>query len=75
MKQKKNSEVSVLTAGGDHGAHSSEYESIDPNLFNRFKAKIRRSQIRKYNSNGGAGGHMGDVRMEDGHGGVYYIPR
>ena len=34
--------------------HSSEYESIDPNLFNRVRAKIRRSQIRRASRAGAA---------------------
>ena len=32
-------------AGGEAELLSSEYESIDPSIFGRVKAKIRRSQV------------------------------
>ena len=44
MSYKDAAAVAAATGGGEE--LSSEYESIDPSIFGRVKAKIRKSQVR-----------------------------
>ena len=42
----KEAASAAAAAGGGGEEPSSEYESIDPSIFGRMKAKIRKSQVR-----------------------------